>query len=154
MIAFSYYHLWFSQNARGYTGLLFWTLLASWFLVRGMLENRPWLWIGYAIAAALGVYTHLTMGFVVIGHFVVYVIAFVVRHAENEKDKMEAWHKLAERTARKLPILGLMTSPGKVIYVKDGFKNVPELALAGWIAHEPSNSCPEVFFKDSKVFPY
>ncbi len=25
LLAFSYHHLWFSQNARGYTGLLFWT---------------------------------------------------------------------------------------------------------------------------------
>ena len=33
LLTFSYHHVWFSQNARGYTGLLFWTLIASWLFV-------------------------------------------------------------------------------------------------------------------------
>jgi ABC-type transport system substrate-binding protein len=35
---------------------------------------------------------------------------------------------------------------GKVCVVKNNFKNVPELALAGWVAHEPGSLCPEVFY--------
>ncbi|HUT56278.1 MAG TPA: ABC transporter substrate-binding protein [Phycisphaerae bacterium] len=70
--------------------------------------------------------------------------------ATNRKDKMEAWKAIAERNARDLPIIGVMTSPGKVIYVKRNFKNVPKLALAGWIAHEPGNCCPECFYFDSR----
>ena len=50
-----------------------------------------------------------------------------------------------------LPIIGIMTSPGKLVYVRNGFMNVPKLALAGWIAHEPGNCCPECFFfRDGK----
>ncbi len=79
MLAFSYHHVWFSQNARGYTGLLFWTLLASWLLLRGMREARPQLWLLYAIAVALGVYTHITMLFVFLGHLIIYLAAPVVR---------------------------------------------------------------------------
>ncbi|MFW6154471.1 MAG: ABC transporter substrate-binding protein [Planctomycetota bacterium] len=66
--------------------------------------------------------------------------------APSEDEKMEAWTALAERTAHDLPVWGLMTSPGRVVYVRDGFKNVPELSLAGWIAHEPGNTCPESYF--------
>ena len=36
LLTFSYHHVWFSQNARGYTGLLFWTLLSSWLLLRAL----------------------------------------------------------------------------------------------------------------------
>lgn len=81
ILTFSYHHVWFSQNARGYSGMLFWTVLSSWLLVRALREVRPSLWLLYAAAAALGVYTHLTMVFVVLGHFVIYAGTLVVRRA-------------------------------------------------------------------------
>lgn len=74
LVAFSYHQIWFSQNARGYTGLLFWTLISSWFLIRGFKDNRTGWWLGYAVAGALGMYTHLTMGFVILGQFLSYLL--------------------------------------------------------------------------------
>src|SRR5262249_32005312 len=79
LLTFSYHHIWFSQNARGYTGLLFWTTLASWLLLRAMREARPELWLLYAVAAALGVYMHMTMLFVITGHFIIYLIEVSIR---------------------------------------------------------------------------
>jgi 4-amino-4-deoxy-L-arabinose transferase-like glycosyltransferase len=79
LLAFSYTHVWFSQNARGYSGLLFWTILSSWLLLRALRESQPRLWIAYAAAAALGTYTHITMLFVVLGHFVIYAWTFAHR---------------------------------------------------------------------------
>lgn len=73
LLTLSYHHIWFSQNARGYTGLLFWTLLASWLLVRAIREEGATLWVWYGVAAALGVYTHMTMLFVIASHFLVYL---------------------------------------------------------------------------------
>jgi len=66
--------------------------------------------------------------------------------APTEQKKMAAWEALADRTAEDLPVIGLMTSPGKVVYVRRGFMNVPRLSMAGWIAHEPGNTCPESYF--------
>jgi mannosyltransferase len=74
LLTFSYHHIWFSQNARGYVGLLFWTILTSWLFLRGIQESQRYLWLLYALAAALGVYTHITMLFVVIGHFIIFAI--------------------------------------------------------------------------------
>ncbi len=79
LFAFSYHHIWFSQNARGYMGLLFWTILASWLLLRGLHEPQPRLWLYYAAAAALGVYTNTTMVFVIIGHFIIYCWTLFIR---------------------------------------------------------------------------
>jgi uncharacterized membrane protein len=46
LLTFSYHHVWFSQNARGYTGLLLFTLLASGFFVRLVAGRyqRPGCW--------------------------------------------------------------------------------------------------------------
>jgi len=73
LLTFSYHHIWFSQNARGYSGLLFWTLLSSWIFLRALPEYKAQRWMLYAVAVALGMYTHATMLFVVIGHFFVFV---------------------------------------------------------------------------------
>lgn len=75
LMTFSYHHIWFSQNARGYTGLLFFTLLASVFLIRAIREGRTLLWVAYSITAALGIYMQMTMVFVIAGHFVIFLLA-------------------------------------------------------------------------------
>ncbi len=81
-LTFSYHHVWFSQNARGYSALLFWTLLSSWLIVRALREGRPRLWVLYAAAAALGTYTHTTMLFVILAHFLIYATAVLHRPTE------------------------------------------------------------------------
>lgn len=68
LLTFSYHHVWFSQNARGYSGLLFWTMLASGFLIRALESNVRRDWLLWAICAALGVYNHATMSFVLVAH--------------------------------------------------------------------------------------
>ena len=35
LLTVSYHHVWFSQNARGYTAMVFWTLLTTYFFIRG-----------------------------------------------------------------------------------------------------------------------
>lgn len=74
LMTFSYHHIWFSQNARGYSGLLFWSILSSWLLLKAIRQGTYWLWILYAVTAALGVYTHLTMVFLILGQFCVYLL--------------------------------------------------------------------------------
>ena len=73
LMTVNYQHVWFSQNARGYTGMLFWTLMASIFFVRcaSRGNTRDWAW--YGLTSALGIYTHLMMACVVAGHAVVYL---------------------------------------------------------------------------------
>ena len=78
LLAVSYHHVWFSQNARGYTGLLFATVLSTELLLRGLWQGRWSIWTGYAAAVALGMGLHLSMVFVVAAHFLL-VAALVVR---------------------------------------------------------------------------
>jgi hypothetical protein len=75
LLAFSYHHVWFSQNGRGYSGLLFWTLVASWLLLNALASGSRRLWLAYAAAAALGVYTQATMVFVLLCHSAIAALA-------------------------------------------------------------------------------
>lgn len=83
LFTFSYHHIWFSQNARGYSGLLFWVLLSSYFLLRALREDRPGLWLAFAASASLGIYTHITMVFAICGQGVVYLAWLWTRRREQ-----------------------------------------------------------------------
>jgi len=71
LLTVSYHHVWFSQNARGYTTLAFWALLSTMFLLEGIRTGRRRSYVLYAVAASLGIYTHLTMTFLVASHGVI-----------------------------------------------------------------------------------
>jgi len=74
LMAVSYHHIWFSQNARGYTGLLFFATSATWFWIEALPRKEWRWWIAYVISVALGMYTHLTMVCVVGSHTLTYLI--------------------------------------------------------------------------------
>jgi mannosyltransferase len=73
LMTFSYHHIWFSQNGRGYTGLLFFAILATWIWIEAV-ERDAWnWWMGYALAVFLGMWVQMTMLFVVAGHGLVFL---------------------------------------------------------------------------------
>ncbi len=82
LLAMSYHHVWFSQNARGYTLLGFLTLLSTWLLLRALQDGRRSDYLLYALACTAGMYTHLTMMFVIAGHVVIIVIGQIRRRPE------------------------------------------------------------------------
>ncbi len=71
LMTVSYHHVWFSQNARGYMGLLFFTLVSSWLWLEASRNPSRRNCIGYALATSLGVWVHMTMLFVVMGQVIV-----------------------------------------------------------------------------------
>lgn len=68
LLAVSEIHVWFSQNARGYTALLFFTMASTVVLLRALASDRRREWLAYGGTVALGCWVHLTMLFVVAGH--------------------------------------------------------------------------------------
>ncbi|RMD86327.1 MAG: hypothetical protein D6815_00095, partial [Candidatus Dadabacteria bacterium] len=68
LVTVSYHHVWFSQNARGYTGLLLFSLLATDAWVVATAHGGLRRWAKYAVWSALGVWVHMTMVFVVGSH--------------------------------------------------------------------------------------
>ncbi len=80
LLAISYHHVWFSQNARGYTEILFWYVLATIMFLEGVREPRWRLWLGYGVVVAAALYTHLTAAFFVAAHGLTYVIMLIARY--------------------------------------------------------------------------
>jgi hypothetical protein len=71
ILTFSYHHIWFSQNARGYTALLCCVLLSTLALVRWFDTGRMSFLMLYAVSTAVGAYAHLTMVLVCLSHALV-----------------------------------------------------------------------------------
>jgi mannosyltransferase len=73
LLTVSYHHVWFSQNARGYSGLLLFTLLATTALVRLLREHEAgWKPVAqYGAFTALAVYTHPTAVLAPVAHALV-----------------------------------------------------------------------------------
>jgi len=87
LMTVSYHHIWFSQNARGYMGLLFFTLLATWFWFEA-LEKNKWRWyLAYSAAIVLGMWIHMTMAFVVATHGLVYLILLLLPKLSGDENK-------------------------------------------------------------------
>ncbi len=63
LLALSYHQIWFSQNARGYTGLAFFSTLGMLFFLRGIERPRRGIWLAYGLCLAAAVFTHLTGAF-------------------------------------------------------------------------------------------
>jgi 4-amino-4-deoxy-L-arabinose transferase-like glycosyltransferase len=73
-VALAYHIVWFSQNARGYTGILFATTLGTALFLEGCAKPRARTWLAYAATIALGMAMHLTMGFVALAQGLVWIV--------------------------------------------------------------------------------
>lgn len=79
LAAISYHHVWFSQNARAYTGLLLCILLATWLFVGGMRRPGRGVWVAYAAVVAIALYLHLSAVFAIAAQGIVYFAMFLRR---------------------------------------------------------------------------
>lgn len=77
ILAMSYHHVFFSQNARGYTGYIFFALLATGLLIHALRDDRLWQWALYVAAIVLGSASLLINAFVAGAHAVLCVIVAI-----------------------------------------------------------------------------
>ena len=89
LLAVSYHHVWFSQNARGYSALAFFTLISSWLLLRGLRRGTRSDFLWYGVTSALGAYTHLTMVFVVLAQAM--ACAILLGLPRFDKETWQRW---------------------------------------------------------------
>ena len=77
LMTVSYHRIWFSQDARGYTGLLFLTLLATWLWLEALDRDQWGTWLGYSACVVLGIWIHMTMIFVAAAHALIFLIVWL-----------------------------------------------------------------------------
>ena len=83
LLAISYHHIWFSQNARGYTELAFFGAVGMVLFLRGLAHPKPTTWLAYGLVLALAIFTHLTGAFLFAAQGVVWVIYIAIRSLKN-----------------------------------------------------------------------
>ncbi|MHB1005915.1 MAG: glycosyltransferase family 39 protein [Chloroflexota bacterium] len=79
-MALSPFHIWLSQETRGFTVLVFFGLVALYALLRALAGSERRWWVIYACAAFATMYVHL-YGFILVGTYV--VMALVLRRPER-----------------------------------------------------------------------
>jgi mannosyltransferase len=78
VLAVSYHHIFFSQNARGYSAALFFALATSGLLIRALADDKKWRWLLYAVCMFLGLASLAQTAFVFAAHVIVGLIAVVL----------------------------------------------------------------------------
>ncbi len=78
LLAVSYHHIFFSQNARGFVPYIFFALVATRALIDGLRDQRLASWVVFGVATFLGFMALLNTAFVMAAELVV-VVAVVLR---------------------------------------------------------------------------
>jgi len=141
-LATSYHHIWFSQNARGYTLMAFLALWSTLLLLRAGRTGRRGDYAAYSLVCVAGVYTHLTMAFVVAGHAVVVLGGRLVRWrplaGQPVGPALAAWIGAAViSVAIYLPYASGLTA---VMVGSDAPREAAEVATASWALGEAVRS--------------
>ena len=135
-LAVSYHHIWFSQNARGYAMLGCFAVLSAWLLIRVLEEGGPKFVIGYAVAMALGAWTHLTMIFVAVGHAAACALGFLITRQQR---RTVAWRPVATAFVLAAVFTVLLYAPvlGDVAtYFRDKPSGLRGISTPRWAALE------------------
>ena len=83
LLAVSYHHVWFSQSARGYTGMVFFTILGTSLFLRALRTDRAGDWAAYVACMTLGVLCLMNTAFVVMGHAAASLLAPPLRRGKT-----------------------------------------------------------------------
>ena len=84
LTAVSYHHIWFSQNARGYSGYLLFSVLSTAALYRLAVSGER-RWVGaYATSAVLALSSLIIAAFVIIAHVILVPFFVLYRHRDAQ----------------------------------------------------------------------
>jgi len=84
LLAVSYHHIFFSQNARGYSAYLFLSLLGTGLFLRGLKDDKLWVWTLYITVMVLNFVALMNSVFVFLTHVTVGSIALFVLRSQGK----------------------------------------------------------------------
>ena len=139
VLATSYHHIWFSQNARGYTLMGFLALVSTHALLRAGGTDRRGGYVIYALASLAGIYANLTMAFVVVGQAAAMVAgrAFRWRPASQPALGTLLWVWAAIAV---LSVVAYAPMVGKLLAVVSAPRPAAQVATASWAMGETIRS--------------
>lgn len=141
VLATSYHHIWFSQNARGYTLMGFLALLSVYLLLRAGRTGRRVDYVAYALVCATGIYTHLTMVFVVLCQAAIVLVARAFRWRVSEHHPVSpllwSWAAVVVLSATAYaPVIGTVAA----VINAEAPNRAAQVATASWALGETIRS--------------
>jgi tetratricopeptide (TPR) repeat protein len=109
LLAISPYHIWFSQEARGYTGMVLFSVLSILFFFRALKVGRRWHFAGFILATALALYTHLFTILLVGAELCILAGYLLVKILTKRRNRRETFSILRSWTITLL-VLGLLVA--------------------------------------------
>jgi mannosyltransferase len=103
LLAVSYHHIFFSQNARGYSAYIFFSLLATGLFIRGIRQDKWGVWLCYITAMLLSFTALMNSVFVLISH----IAAAIVTLYLAERRGVNIWPSV-RRLSLVFSLLGLL----------------------------------------------
>lgn len=82
ILAVSYHHIFFTQNARGYVSHIFFSLLSTHYLLESLRTNRRKYWLFFVIFSFLNMASLINSAFVLMAHAIVCCV-FVLQQQKN-----------------------------------------------------------------------
>jgi mannosyltransferase len=76
LLAVNTFFVYYEQDARPYSLVVFLVVLATYLFVMALERPSMWRWVGYGVVSALAIYAHLFAAFVVVAH----LLMLAVRH--------------------------------------------------------------------------
>jgi uncharacterized membrane protein len=129
--------VWFSQNARGYTMMGCFALLSTWCLIRYSESRRSKYLMWFVLASIAGVYTHLTMAFVVVGQSAAILAGRVLgwRAVQDFDPKAIVWSAVAAGLGS--AVLYAPFIPGLIEHLQSAEpEEAAKVATGGWAIAE------------------
>lgn len=146
LLAVSYHHAYFSQSARGYTGMVLLSLISTYWLLNALEGGRRRDWALWACAAALNVYMLLSGLFICVGQ-VLGVLAlriFPAKGAERREllMRLTGWGSVAAVLTLALyaPLLRSMIQFYATVDTDVGWRPSFELLRVFWSAASPHSA--------------
>lgn len=122
LLAISPYHVWYSREGRNYALLVLIGLLASYFMLRALDDDRRRSWLGYIALAGLSAYTH-TFGILLIGALNLFaIVRLIVRRSPPRR--LRAWFVAQV-------VLAILIYP-----MESGFTSQGGVGWGGWIGEK------------------
>jgi len=109
LLTLSYHHTYFCQNARGYTGYLFFSLLSTALLIRAFADDRPRYWVGFVFASVANLYIHLNGLFVLAAQVAGTLMLYVLPAVPHQRQKR--WRRVWLSVGAVAILTGLLYAP-------------------------------------------
>jgi mannosyltransferase len=109
-LAISPMHIWYSQEARMYSLVVFLTVLANYFFARLLRGDGRAIWLGYAITTLLAIHTHYLVLFVIVAQ-----MTYLTVTRQRHRSLLRNWLLC-------MIIVGLLSSPWfGAVFLTGGF---------------------------------